>query len=56
MLTSTLWVIEASERQVVLFGDGNPSGTLARRKAEECWDLRLGVGLKYWGSLAQKKL
>jgi hypothetical protein len=48
MLTVALWVIEASDRQMVLFGDGNPSGPLARRKAE-CLDLRLGVGLKILG-------
>lgn len=55
MLTVALWVIEASDRQMVLFGDGNPSGTLARGKAE-CLDLPQGVRLKYWGSLAQKQL
>lgn len=48
MLTVALWVVEASDRQMVLFGDRNSSGTLARGKAE-CLDLRRGVGLKILG-------
>lgn len=49
MLTSALWVIEAPERQMVLFGDGNPSGTFGPKKGGGVLGSTPGGGTKILG-------